>query len=55
MVSSTLYLWDCYNQRYTFPKFMINVEDWEPGYWPSEMISIKDFPANITKILVVLD
>jgi hypothetical protein len=55
MVSSTLYLWDCYNQRYTYSNFILCIEDWAPGYWPSEIQSINDLPANIVRILVVLN
>ena len=55
MVSSTLYLWDCYNQRYSYTGFMISLEHWTPGYWPSEMQTIHDMPSNIVRVLVVLD
>ena len=55
MVSTTLYLWDCYGQRYSYPNFKISLELWEFGSWPPEMQTIYNMPANIVKILVVLD
>ena len=54
-VSTTLYLWDCYNQRYIIENFIISLEDWKPGYWPSELQLFGwDLPPDIVRVLVLV-